>query len=117
MRRGLIVIAASAVLAGCANGLAQRQAELAHWVGKPESDVVQAMGAPDRSYDAGTVKVLTYEDRHVQYEPGDPYWWGPGPYWHSGFPPALRVYTCDTSFTIADKLVKSFSLRGNGCNF
>jgi hypothetical protein len=43
MRR-LVHLFGAALLAGCSNGLAQLQAELATWVGKPETELVQLMG-------------------------------------------------------------------------
>jgi hypothetical protein len=53
------------LLAGCTNGLAQRQAEPATWAGKPETELVQSMGVPTRTYATSDRKVLTYEDRTV----------------------------------------------------
>jgi hypothetical protein len=105
-------------LAGCANGLARRQAELIHWVGKPETVLVAALGAPNRTYEASGMKFLTYEDRQTDYIPGGPYF-GPGPFWYGGwggFPPEVITWTCDTTFTITNGTVQAFSLRGGGCN-
>ncbi len=106
------------LLGGCANGLAQRRADLCQWVGRPETDLVQAMGAPARSYETGGIKVLTYEDSRVDIIPGTSYYPGYGPYWTgagAGLPPQAVNLRCDTNFTIAGGLVKSFTQRGNAC--
>src|ERR1700754_3051821 len=113
MRWGRVVIA-TLMLTGC-SGLATRQAELAHWVGQPEAQLVGAMGAPNRSYESGGVKFLTYEDVYVQQGPVGPYYFGPGPAAPTGFGGQVYRTVCDTTFTVAEGLVKGFSLRGNGC--
>jgi hypothetical protein len=103
------------LLGGCASGLAVRQQELTHWVGQPEGDLLAAMGAPNRSYDSGAMKVLTYEETHIEQGPSGPYYFGPGPGAINGF--SGRVYSsfCDTTFTITGGVVRAFSLRGDGC--
>src|ERR1700761_9811959 len=104
MRRLLLL--GSLALAGCANGLAERQAELSQWVGKPETQLLGAFGAPNRSYQADSMTFLTYAERRVDVIPYGPYWYGPGWYgpgpWLEPYPyPATTFYrTCDTPFTI-----------------
>ena len=115
MRR-VLMIAMLTALTGCVNLLAQRRAELAHWVGQPETALVGAMGAPTRTYETGGMKFLTYEDRRVEIIPGTPYYFGPGPFWYGGgFPPEAITEVCNTTFTIAGGVVRAFSLRGNAC--
>lgn len=109
MDRWLTVIGLALFVAGCTNGLAQRQAELALWVGRPETDLVGVMGAPSRSYETGGMKFLTYEDRRLELVPGSPY------YWSGGFPPTALNLVCDTTFTVGGGVVRAFSLRGNAC--
>jgi hypothetical protein len=77
MRR-VLMIAMLTALTGCVNLLAERRAELAHWVGQPETALVGAMGAPTRTYETGGMKFLTYEDRRVEIIPGTPYYFGSG---------------------------------------
>jgi len=104
------------LLAGCTDGLAVRQAQLAQWVGRPETDLVGMMGAPSRSYEAGGMKFLTWEDWRVEIVPGAPYGFGPWPYGYGGgFPPTTQTLVCDTTFTIGGGVVRAFSLRGNAC--
>jgi hypothetical protein len=115
MDRLLRVIGLLAVVAGCTGGLAQRQAELAQWVGRPETDLVGAMGAPSRTYEAGGMKFLTYEERRTEIVPGSPYY-GPGPFGGGGgFPPTATTLVCDTTFTVGGGVVRAFSFRGNAC--
>jgi hypothetical protein len=112
------LLCTAVLLGGCGNGLGKRQAELCQWIGRPETALVQALGAPARSYETDGIKVLTYEDRRVDIIPGTAFYpgygragWGAG----AGLPPQAVNLTCDTNFTIAGGLVKSFSLRGNAC--
>ncbi len=111
---GMVVAALS--LAGCTGDLAERQAELQHWIGQPEAQLVAAMGAPNRSYDTGGTKVLTYEEGYLHEGPAGPYYFGPGPAGPTGFSGTIYRTVCDTSFTIVGSVVKAFSLRGNGCD-
>ncbi len=116
MRRAWL-FALMGLIAGCSNGLAVRQAQLNQWVGRPETDLVGTMGVPTRTYEAGGMKFLTYDDRRVEIVPGSPYF-GPGPFWYGyggGFPPTATTLECDTTFTIASGTVRAFSLRGNAC--
>ena len=105
-----------ALMGGCTDRLAVRQAELARWVGRPETELVGIMGAPYRTYETGGLKFLTYEDRRVEIVPGTPYYYGPGPFgYRGGFPPTAVTLACDTTFTITGSVVRAFSLRGNAC--
>jgi hypothetical protein len=109
---------ASLLLAGCVNELAQRQAELTRWVGRPETELVSEMGAPNRSYATGGITVLTYEESRVDIIPGSPFYQGYGPYWWGagpGLAPQALNLRCDTTFTVAGGVVQGFSLRGNDC--
>ncbi|HEX2943986.1 MAG TPA: hypothetical protein VHO91_23225 [Rhodopila sp.] len=113
MRRWWLLTALA--LTGCVNGLAQRQAELNQWVGKPEAALLAAMGAPNRAYETNGMKFLTFEERSMDIIPGGPFF-GPGPFgFDGGFPPETVTYVCDTTFTIVDGTVRAYSLRGNGC--
>src|SRR3954467_8425765 len=107
------VLVAAMVLTGCTGELAVRQAELQHWIGQPEAQLVAAMGAPNRVYASGGTKVLTYEDVYQREGPSVPYYFGPGPVGPAGFSGTTYRTVCNTSFTIGDGVVKTFSLRGN----
>lgn len=106
------------LLGGCVSGPSRRQVELCKWVGRSETDLVQAMGAPARSYETDGVKILTYEDSRVDIIPGTSFYPGFGPYWaagSSGLPPQAVNLKCDTNITVVGGAVKSFTLRGNAC--
>ncbi len=114
--RGVLVLIAAWLLTSCTAGLATRRAELGQWVGRPETELLGAMGAPNRSYDSGGTKFLTYEERRVEVVPGAPYFFGSGPFGDgSPFPPTATTLVCDTTFTVAGGIVRAFSLRGNAC--
>jgi hypothetical protein len=115
--RGLWGLLSAGIVAGCVSSGAIREAELKQWVGRSETELAGAFGAPNRSYDAGGMKFLTYEERRVSVTPGGPDYFGPGPFWYGGggFPPTATTLVCDTTFTIVRGVVKAFSLRGNAC--
>jgi hypothetical protein len=114
MRLGGAVVAAG-LLTACGGGLAERQAELTHWVGQPESQLLAAMGTPRRAYESGRTKFLTYQEIHVEQEPSGPFYFGPGPAAPTGFSGPSLVTFCDTTFAIVSGVVQSFNLQGNGC--
>ncbi len=114
--RSRLLLLTTALVAGCTNVIAERRAELATWVGKPETELLGAMGAPARTYTSGTTKYLTYEDPRVDIR-GSPYYFGPGPaYYGSGFPSTVTTRVCDTTFTVAKGVVRAFNIRGSGCS-
>jgi hypothetical protein len=115
MRRfGVLLLIAA--LGGCTSGLAVRQAELTQWIGRPEVELLGALGVPNRTYDSGGMKFLTYEERRVEISPGTPYGFGPGPFGYGGgSPPTAMTLVCETTFTVAQNVVRAFSLRGNAC--
>ena len=119
MRRATLVVLAI-LPAGCVNGLAQRQAFLAQFVGQPEGVLVQQLGVPNRTIETGGVKYLAYTEKRVDVIPGGPPY-GPGfgpPFWGwygSAFPPQVVNLICETTFAISGGVVRSFTLRGNAC--
>ncbi|MGA3403991.1 MAG: hypothetical protein ABSC95_32690 [Acetobacteraceae bacterium] len=118
MRRPVLFVLAL-LLGGCVNQLAQRQAFLNQFVGHPDSELVQQLGVPTRTYETDGVKYLAYDESRVQIVPALPPY-GPGPWWAyggygGGFPPQVVNLTCDTTFAVAGGVVKSYTLRGNAC--
>jgi len=117
-RPAVLLLCLSASLCGCVNQLAQRQALLDQFVGHPESELVQKLGVPARSITTAGVTYLAYDDSRVAWVPPlpgfGPYgWWYYGP--PSGAPPGAIVQRCEATFTVADGVVKSYTLRGNAC--
>ena len=118
MRRLALLILAL-LLEGCVNQLAQRQAFLNQFVGHTDSELVQQLGVPTRTYETGDTTYLAYNESRVQIVPALPAY-GPGPWWAygsygGGLAPQVINLTCETTFAIADGVVKSYTLRGNAC--
>lgn len=114
-------------LAGCVTGpsLAERMSQ---FVGQPEQVLVQDLGVPNRTVTVKGVTYMAYIHRSTEYIPGSygygpygyppfmgPFYWGGGWGGWGGFPPQVATYSCETTFTVVNNLVRSFSLRGNGC--
>lgn len=98
----------------CTNQLAQRHARLAPLVGRPVADLIQQLGVPNRTFQAGGVDYLAYVERRIEVVPG---LWG-GPFWLGGWnnlPPEVVQWQCETTFAVAGGVVRSFTLRGNAC--
>jgi hypothetical protein len=115
MRRAMLLVL-SGLIAGCVDRLAARQAYLGQFVGQPEAVVVQQLGVPTRNYETGGVKYLAYSERRIDiiptfpsYSPFFTGWYG------GGFPPQVIELQCETTFEVAEGIVKSFTLRGNAC--
>jgi hypothetical protein len=117
MRR-LILLVVVGLTTGCVNQLAVRQSELAQWVGRSETQLVEAMGVPTRTYETGGLKFLSYVEQRVDIVPGSSFYgdqFGYGYGYGGGFPPTAVNLVCDTTFTIDKGAVRAFSLRGNAC--
>jgi hypothetical protein len=106
-------IIAAATLAGCQIG-PSRQEVLASMVGRPESDVIRAFGAPSKVIEANGHRFIAYEDTGVGYVPSAPFSpFGYGYYYPVAFP---VVRTCETTLEINAGRVTSWTLRGNACD-
>src|SRR4051794_25638145 len=78
----------AALLASCANQYEARRQYLSQFVGRPESDLVLALGVPNRSYETGGIKYLAFDDRRGEFVPGTPVYWPPFLGWGPrGLPP------------------------------
>jgi hypothetical protein len=120
MRKAVLAAPVAAlVLAGCVVGpsLAER---MSGYVGRSESALVAGMGVPNRKIDVDGTTYFAYVQQDYQYQPGfapaSPYPYGfYGPFYTPYFPPSAYVNQCTITFAIRDKMVKSFTLRGNAC--
>jgi hypothetical protein len=114
--RCVVLVVLTALVAGCVDGLAARQAYLSRFVGQPEAALVEQMGVPTRSYETAGAKFLAYDEHRVDIIPGFP---GYGPFfggWYGGgLPPQIVDWQCETTFQVTDGTVRSFTLRGNAC--
>lgn len=119
MRPGSVLLFALLLICGCTTPAARQKVEVARWMGHPENELLQIMGAPDRSYDGEGLKVLTYQAKRTDVIPGAPVYAGPGPLWwgaQGGIPPQVLTLVCDTNFTIAGGVIAAVTFRGNGCD-
>ena len=103
------------LLAGCTDGLAQREAAMSRFVGQPEAAVVRALGVPARSIETDGRRFLAYVERSRFFRPA-PIIGG----WRPGLPPIyqqdeLVELVCETTFEVGDGVVTQVRLRGNGC--
>lgn len=110
-----VLLVLAGLLAGCADRLAERQAELNAFVGRPETELLARMGVPNRTYETDGLKYLAYTESRVDIVPSLAQPVGP-PAWVWGQPPPRAVnLVCETTFTIAAGVVRAVSLRGNAC--
>jgi hypothetical protein len=107
----------SIVVGACANQLAERHAFLDQFVGHPDSELVQKLGMPTRTYQTGGMKYLVYTESRLEFVSPLPSYGGPPP-WVGAYgapPPQVVNLECETTFAVAAGVVKSYTLRGNGC--
>ena len=122
--RKLIMAAplAAMALAGCATGpsLSER---MSAFVGRPESVLVAGLGVPNRRIHTGGLTYFAYVHRQFHYDSGSygagpmfyPYGGFYGPFFDGGFPAQAYTDNCTTTFALKNKVVQSFTLRGNDC--
>ncbi len=115
MRRFVLLL--PLLLAACQTG-PSLQTRMISYMGASETNLVQALGVPDKQITVNGVSYLAYTRQRTQVTPT---YWGPvwGPY--GGFYPApvtssVRVWTCETTFTVKDGKVVNVGFKGNDCN-
>jgi hypothetical protein len=113
---------AAVALAGCAVGPSLAE-QMSGYVGRPESVLVAQLGVPDRRIHVGGLTYFAYVHKSFHYQSGSfgyggfGGFYGPfyGPFYGGGFPAEAYTNECTTTFTLKDKVVQSFALRGNDC--
>lgn len=102
------------VLAGCDTG-PSRQQVLSSLVGRPESDALRTLGAPNRMIEANGHRFLAYDEQSVGYAPA-PYF-GPFGFYGGGFygGGVMIPRQCEMTLEVVAGRVASFTLRGNSC--
>ncbi|MDE2580088.1 MAG: hypothetical protein KGL52_00485 [Rhodospirillales bacterium] len=116
LARAAAVAAATVLLAGCADTLAARRAQLQRLVGQKLDVLIATEGVPDSSVQRDGVMYLSYAHQRVVLIPplptaGPPWTWG----WYASPPPTAVLRGCETTFAVKDRVVVSFQMRGNDC--
>lgn len=101
------------LLSGCVDTLQTRITYMNQFVGRPETDLIMAMGVPTRTFESGGFHFLAYDEQRVDVYAPSPYWNG---YWGwGGWPAQVMTWSCETTVAVRDNVVQSFAVRGNGC--
>ncbi|WP_111399904.1 hypothetical protein [Humitalea rosea] len=102
------------LLAACATGPTVEQ-RLGTLIGRPEGDVVAALGVPTRVHEVDGRRFLQFEQSRTVPIPSSPF--GNGYGWRRGYMPgpSYAVVQCAITFALRDGRAESFSLRGDGC--
>lgn len=112
--RALMLIPLLALLA-CSPPGAERRAFLSQFVGKPEGDLVMALGVPERTYESQGVRFLAFVESRVDFVPAVSFY-GPA-FWSLAptYPAGVTQWYCETTVAVRDNIVQSFTFRGNAC--
>ena len=127
--RKIIVFFVILVLTACSylgEGNASFDDELQRWIGRPEYQLYQVWGRPDRIYSmAPQTKVLTYirTSSHGTHNPysNEIYYGGVGEehWWNDLFgPPEQKqrsVYYCKISFIVQSGYISNYQFNGDDC--
>ncbi len=130
MRKFLLLALPLAALSACATG-PSLQSRMASYTGASEQTLVQQLGVPDKQVTVGGLQYLAYDHRDIDFDPGivgpldgsgfygGPFYgggFGPGPFFDAGIPSRVHEIACETTFTLRDDKVISFTLRGDDCS-
>lgn len=121
MKRLLFSVSAAVILSACAT-TENYEKILSAWVGAEEIDLVRQWGAPNRTYEAGGSKFLTYASRQNVYLPGAAPTYqttivGKTAYTTQvgGTPGYVIGVACITTFEVKDSRVVAWQWRGDDC--
>jgi hypothetical protein len=116
-----LVAAGLCFLAGCAT-TANYEKILASWVGSTELDLVRKWGTPQRMYETGDTKFLTYASSRNIYLPGtaptyQTTYIGNTAYTNriGGTPGQNIGMSCITTFEVRNERIVSWRWEGNDC--
>lgn len=119
--KGCSVIIAALLLSGCATE-AKYNNKLNTWLGQDELKLIHRWGPPQRTYETGGSKFLTYVDSGNVVMPGTPPSYTTNVYGSTayttatpGMPAQNIALDCETTFEIKDAKITDWSWRGNNC--
>jgi hypothetical protein len=114
-RPGSALLAVAAVLAACAPLGETRREAMARFVGRPEGELILALGVPFRSYESAGIKYLAFEESRIDLVPS-PLAPTARPYAGPRYDPPVAVQRqCETTAAVSNGVVAGFSFRGNAC--
>jgi hypothetical protein len=107
-----IILAAPVLLAACAvPSTAAFDTRMQALIGQPEVAVIEALGVPTRSTEAGGLRFVEYERRRVVGSPAPATW-----RWCSPFAGHfVETRDCRLTFTLREGRVERCDRRGNDC--
>lgn len=117
MRAAAAFVAFGLLLAGCTDaGRAQHVAQMNHYLGMSETELIRARGVPARTVQTDGHRFLAYETSQIDIWPPLPAF-GFGRFGDYGgmFPPQVVQWRCETTFELADGRVVAWRERGNNC--
>lgn len=96
----LFILFLTLILSACATATPDKyRAKLQNFIDKPESELIEKLGVPSKTYESGGNKYLTYaSSRYILLD--------------RDFGITM---TCTTTFTITNDIVKKYSFEGNDC--
>ena len=122
LMRKMLALAGLALLAGCAYPSPQHVAALNALVGKSEADLMRAYGVPNRTYDTGGLRFVTYSVSRIEsygvagVEPDFGYYpYGIGAFGYGAYGQDIVQRDCNTTFELKSGTVQAWTLRGNAC--
>lgn len=109
------------LLAACASSEAYEK-KLTSWIGQSESSLIASWGPPNRAYETGGTKYLTWSSSGSVTLPGQQ------PTYHTtvigstaytsavgGSSPTTINLHCETTFIVAGGIIQSWRWQGNRC--
>ncbi len=120
MNKSLALVVAVS-LSACATQAGYKRV-VESWLGAPEHKLIASWGAPQRNYRSGGFSYLTYSNSRTVSVPGQ------APSFQTtyignvaftqpvgGSPGFVVEEQCETTFTVKDGIVHSYSFAGSGC--
>lgn len=111
MRTLLATLAITLTITGCASR-SDFSALLDTWVGAKEHELVAANGVPQRIYETGGHKYLTYEGSDTSSTFAT---YVNGPTVTYGYGPGSFTRSCRVTFEVTGDVVTAWSSEGNSC--